>query len=514
MISLPAPKFFSALESETKITETENGAPAYSTTLNACLDMFGTIGGCRNNIEEAQRLFDAAYAENPELALRILFYSRDVRGGMGERNIFRVLFKKLASDPSNEQLASSLAVLVPFYGRWDDLLCLEETPAAQAALQIIRTQLFTDEINMGNGKPVSLLGKWLPSVNASSKETKRRARLIANALGYTERDYRKLCTRLRAAIKIVETQMCQGNWEDIDFQSVPSRAAMLYRKAFGRRQADRYAKYLEDVAAGKSTIKAGTLYPYDLVSRATAEDQTLDLQWSALPDYMPTEGFNGLVVADVSGSMMGQPMDVAVSLAMYIAEHNTSPIWRDKFITFTADPELQEVKGDTLHEKVSNLKSAQWGMNTDLLKVFKCVLDAAMREALPQSELPQKLIIVSDMQFDQATQVRWDEPSIDMTTFQQIKEMYKRAGYVPPHLVFWNVRAAGNVPFTIHESGAHLVSGCSPAVLTAVLNGEVVTAEDVMNEAVGGERYEPVALAYQNAQVTDLDCDWDSAPLF
>ena len=255
--------------------------------------------------------------------------------------------------------------------------------------------------------------------------SKRLGRKIASHLGWNEKQYRKNLSKLRAKIKIVETAMCSKEWSAIDYSKVPSRAAFMYRKAFAKQDGTRYQEYLNAVQNGEAKINAATLYPYDIVNeylyKGARNDKTIDLQWEALPNYMEGQEFNGLIVADVSGSMYGMPMAVSISLAMYIAERNTSPVWKDKFITFSAQPELQSIVGSTIGKRIDNLSRAAWQMNTDLMAVFKTVLSAAEKNNVPAEEMPQKLIIVSDMQFDQCCS------SNKRINFEQIQKLYRKA---------------------------------------------------------------------------------------
>lgn len=481
--------FLTALESEMNVTETLNGAKAYKSTLNKCLDLFGKIAACRNDVKQAQKLFAHAYAENPETATRILFWARDIRGGQGEREVFRNLFKYLVEE--NGEIGAKLVSLVPLYGRWDDLLVLENTSAWETVLNAIQNQLNLDRVSYKAGEAVSLLAKWMPSINASSKDTKRLGRKIAAHLGMTEREYRKVLSNLRTHINVVEKAMCSKEWSVIDYSKVPSRAAFMYRKAFAKQDATRYAEYLSAVEKGEAKINASTLYPYDIVEqylyKGARNDKTIDLQWEALPNYMEGKEFNGLVVADVSGSMMGRPMAVSISLAMYIAERNTAQVWKNKFLTFSERPKLQSIVGSTIGKRIDNLSRAAWGMNTDLMAVFKTVLDAGVKNDVPAEEMPSKLIIVSDMQFDQCCR------SNKRTNFEQIQKLYRKAGYEMPQLVFWNVNAiGGNVPIKAHDTGTCLVSGCSPSILKSVLTDSVLTPVDTMNETVYTERYDAV----------------------
>lgn len=480
--------FITALESQMNDTVTLNGAKSNKSTLNKCLDLFGKIGACRNDVKQAQRLFAFAYAENPETATRILFWARDIRGGQGEREVFRNLFKYLVEE--NGEIGAKLVSLVPAYGRWDDLLVLENTSAWDNVLGAIQSQLNIDRLNYASGQAVSLLAKWLPSINASSKDSKRLGRKIAEHLGMTEREYRKVLSNLRTHINVVEKAMCSKEWSVIDYSKLPSRAAFMYRKAFAKQDATRYADYLSAVEKGEAKINAATLYPYEIVEqylyKGARNDKTIDLQWEALPNYMEGKEFNGLVVADVSGSMTGRPMSVSISLAMYIAERNTAEVWKNKFLTFSAQPELQSIVGSTIGKRIDNLSRAAWQMNTDLMAVFKTVLDAGMKNDVPAEDMPQKLIIVSDMQFDQCCS------SNKRTNFEQIQKLYRKAGYEMPQLVFWNVNSYGDVPIKAHDTGTCLVSGCSPSILKSVLTDSVLTPVDTMNDTVYAERYDAV----------------------
>lgn len=480
--------FMIALETELNTTETLNGAKAYASTLNASLDLFGKIAACRNDVNQAQKLFARAFKEDPETATRILFWARDIRGGQGEREVFRNLFKYLVEEDG--EIGAKLVSLVPVYGRWDDLLVLENTSAWGTVLNAIQSQLNLDRVSYKAGAPVSLLAKWLPSINASSKDSKRLGRKIAEHLGLTEREYRKVLSNLRTHINIVEKAMCSKEWSAIDYSKLPSRAAFMYRKAFQKQDGVRYAQYLSAVEKGEAKINASTLYPYDIVDqylyKGARYDKTIDLQWEALPNYMEGREFNGLVVADVSGSMYGRPMAVSISLAMYIAERNTAEVWKDKFLTFSGNPKLQTIVGSTIGKRIDNLSRAEWGMNTDLMAVFKTVLDAGLKNSVAAEDMPQKLIIVSDMQFDQCCH------SNKRTNFEQIQKLYRKAGYEMPQLVFWNVNSYSNVPMTMHDTGTCLVSGCSPSILKSILTDKVVTPVDTMNDTVYSDRYAPI----------------------
>lgn len=490
--------FLNALDNELNVTVTANGAKAYKSTGSKNLDLFGKIAASRNNVEAAVKAFNLAYKEDPETAARILFWARDIRGGQGERSVFRAIFKDLAI--SNPDIATKLVPLVPEYGRWDDLLVLEDTLVWDTVLDFITRQWLIDVATLrkgGDNEAISLLGKWLPSINASSKGSKRLGRKIAARLNVNERQYRKTLTAMRERIKIVEQAMCAREWDTIDYSKLPSRAGFMYRKAFAKRDGIRYQSFLDSVKKGEAKINAGTLYPYDIVENCLYKGEnsdTLDLMWKALPNYMEGQEFNGLVVADVSGSMMGRPMAVSISLAMYIAERNTG-VWKDRFLTFSESPELQTVVGSTIASKVRNLSKASWGMNTDLQKTFDLILNTAVKNRVPESEMPRKIVIVSDMQFDQCCYTgygRWDRT----TNFEAIRDKYEKAGYKLPDLIFWNVNGSDNVPMKLHDSGTCLLSGCSPSILKVIFNDKRITPLSVMEDAVYSERYEPVGRVF------------------
>ena len=483
-------------------THTTNGCVAHKSTMDSVLDLFVKLPV--SEPDQAKQLFAAAWAVQPELALRVLFYARDIRGGQGRRAVFRTVLSDLATSESS--LVERLLPLVAEYGRYDDLLCLEGTPVWDSVLHYVQVQLEADMDALLAGEHVSLLAKWLPSANASCRDTRRLAKAICSYLGWTEREYRKSIVPLRTHLRIVEQAMCAQQWDTIDYSSVPSKAMHRYRNSFRQHDGERFQGFLDAVSRGEQTINSSTLYPHELVlpylenmwsmetTTTTANDAVLDLQWSSLPNYMADKPFKGLVVADVSGSMFcngNLPIANSIALAMYIAERNDCEAFRNKFLTFSQSPSLQSVTGSTLGERVRNLSQADWGMNTDLGLVFASILENAKRYEVSPADMPESLIIVSDMQFDRC--VTHDDTALD-----DIKRQYADAGYTTPHVVFWNVAGTTNVPMTIHESGATLVSGYSPSILTAVLGG-ATTPQDLLDAAVNCERYDAIGRAYRGS---------------
>lgn len=470
-----------AIENEQNVTTTENGAVTLKSTLKSTVDFFGLGGALRNSAEDtAIQLFSKAFAEDPLVAVKTLFYLRDVRGGQGERKTFRTCFSWLAKEYPEVAIKNIENVLE--FGRWDDLFYTRGTSVWNFVLSLIRSVWFSGQTN--------LMFKWLPSENASSKTTKEIAFEVRNHLQVSSRTYRKTLSAKRAELDIVERKMCSKNWDQIKYKGVPSKAALNYKGAFEKHDGARYAQFIADVKAGKTTINAGTLYPYDIVEKCFANDDsaTLDVLWNALPDYANGDTSNGLVVADVSGSMSGRPMAVSISLAMYVSERNNGA-FKDRFITFSDTPSLQKVVGNNIREKVRNLQDADWGMSTDLEAVFDLILNTAKKHNIPASELPSKLYIVSDMEFNQAC----GRPS--ETFFNTIRNKYETANYKCPDLVFWNVNARNvQSPIRFDQSGSCLVSGCSPSILKSLLSGNITSPEQVMLDTINVARYDVVKI--------------------
>jgi hypothetical protein len=482
-------EFLEAFEQETNnTTVTQNGAKTLKSSTDTLVDLFSTISSSRTN-PNIVNLFIQACEQDLESAVRILFNSRDIRGGQGERTVFRNLLKSLAL--SHPKLIANLIQLVPEYGRWDDLWVLLDTELKDSVLNSAATQMQKD---LDSDNP-SLLAKWMPSCNASSKITKRQAKYFMKYLGMKEKEYRLMLSNLRNKIDIVEKKICSKQFKNIEYSKLPSRAGLVHRKTFLKHDSERYVNFMSSLnVLYSASINAATLYPYDVVKPILADSQDsfgelYDAMWKNLPDYFNGESFNGLVVADVSGSMSCNdklPLSVSISLAMYISERNNNG-WKDKFITFSENPTMQTVSGENVVEKVNNLKSSDWGYNTDLMLVFSLILEVAVNNNIAADDMPESLFIISDMEFDIACK------SNKRTNFEQIEKKYAKSGYKRPNLVFWNVNASGGkMPVKFDENGTCLVSGCSPSVLKAILGKEEYNPISVMNETILSERYDPV----------------------
>ena len=347
--------FAEAINNESKKTYTENGALALNTTGDALLDLFGTIGSLRNaDKNRIHSLFAEAYKESPLLATKCLFYARDIRGGLGERETFRKLIN-YAAKYHQEALRKNIP-LIPEYGRWDDLYSLVDTPLEENMWKYVKFQFNADLVSMAAGASVSLMAKWLKAPDVSSKQSCALGRLTARKLGYDEKSYKRALRKLRAYLNIVERDMSQNRWNEIEYSTVPSRASMLYRNAFFRHDEEGFRQFLDAVTKGETKINASTLYPYDIIERYVnnhwwnfnriTHDDVLEAQWKALPEYVE-KGANAIVIADTSGSMDGRPLASALGLAIYFAEHNKGA-YHGLWMSFSERSTVQRLKGETL----------------------------------------------------------------------------------------------------------------------------------------------------------------------
>lgn len=490
------------IKKEANMTTTENGAAAYESTGSECLDLFATIGALRRESEEDIIIrFVRGYTENPDIAMKLLFFARDVRGGLGERRVFRVILSWLASH--EPESAKKNLEYIAEYGRYDDLLSLLGTLCEKAMLAVLKAQLESDMAAMKDGGEVSLLAKWLPSVNASNPDTVRNAKKIAKAFGMKESSYRKALSALRAKIHIIENNLREKDYT-FDYEKQPSRAMFKYKKAFIRNDGERYMQFLAKAESGETVLHAANVAPYEMVEPYLSADmysgksfmrditadekQALNAAWASLLNFGGEE--NALAVIDTSGSMYftGKPIPaaVALSLGLYFAEHNTG-CFKNHFIEFSAQPRLIEIKGDTFADRLRYAASFNEIGNTNLEAVFDLILSAAVNNGVPQEELPAKLIIISDMEFDSCV------GNASATNFRNAQEKYARHGYKLPQIVFWNTASRNHQqPVTKNEQGVALVSGVTPRIFSMVA-GEILAPYALMMEVLGGDRYAKIA---------------------
>ena len=505
------------MNNEYNVSVTENGAVGYRTTGKALLDLNFAVASLRKmtDVEVANR-FKKAFVEDKVLAMKWLFYARDVRGGLGERRLFRVVLADLVK--SNPEMVIPVINLIPEYGRYDDLWSLlDNKESANVVYQIVDKQLKSDWENMAVKKPISLIAKWMPSINASSAKTKEYGKKLCKALEMTEREYRKAMSKLRSYLDVVEVKMSDKNWSEIKYEAVPSRANLIYNSAFLRNDEARRREYLGKLEKGEAKINASTLFLHDIVHKyisngwrpnVKAKDAALEAMWNALPNTVNDCG-NTIVVADGSGSMTDvvdnnsriTALEVANALAIYFAERSSGQ-FKDKYITFSENPQFVDFsKCDSLQNKIQKALLHNEVASTNIEKVFDLILTSAVNNKMAQEDLPKNILIISDMEFNSCatsntkTKDSWGyyrNVGVDQRLFDVIAQKYAAAGYKMPRLVFWNVNSrTGTIPVKENELGVALVSGFSVNVAKMVMSGQVDPFKCLL-ETLNSERYAPI----------------------
>ena len=498
-------------------TVTENGHDAASSTGSAVLDLYGQVGGLRDQDFDSRvrPLFRKAIAADKLLAAKTMFYARDARGGTGERQLFRNMLAYAAKH--NPEIVRPNIKLIPFYGRWDDMYALVGTPLEDDMWAVVKSQLKADTMAIikaaqkQEAPSISLMGKWLKSCNSSSKETCRLGRLTAKKLGYTEREYRQTLSMLRTAIRIVEQKMSANKWSDIEYDKIPSRAGTIYREAFRRHDGDRYNEFIDAVTKGEKKINAAMNTPQDLVHAYTngntyyghchiEPDPTIEAMWKNLPDFVQSDE-NILCMVDVSGSMQGRPVEISAGLGMYFAQRNRGA-FHNLFMTFESVPSFVMLNDNaTFAENLATTMMANWGGSTDLNRACEQMLQFAIDHNVPDKDMPTRLVIISDMEIDQATgHYRRYENDFDakqVLHIDELKAMYAGAGYTMPQVIYWNAESRDNHFQTKSDvPGTMLASGSSPAIFKAFMEMKdlEITPLDSMLEVLNGERYAQITV--------------------
>lgn len=521
-----------AMKEDNNFGYTENGSIKRNTSLNKILDLFALGGAYRNRTDkEVEELFGDAYRQNKELALKCLFYLRDCNdkknNGQGERRFFRVAYSWLVRN--DRPVAIRNLAIIPEFGRWDDLIDIayrtrddiayktRDDYFVTHAFAFIANQLALDD----ECKTPSLLGKWMPSENASNPETKAKAKWCMRLLGMTPRDYRKLLSRLRKKIQPVEQLMSQNRWDEIEFDKIPSLAGLKYRNAFAVKEVTA-ARYKAFMANKTTKVNAAVLNPVDIVSKIIGkyyygtkdipqvERDALCKYWDNLKDYYQGREENAIAIVDTSGSMWGQPLCAAVGMGAYVASKSHGP-FANHFITFSSDPELVEFEGDDIVDKIQRCAHEnRWGNSTNVKAAMDLILDSAIKHKLPQSDLPARLYIFSDMEFDRCITAehhnRYYSSCLGRneinTLFEDIQREWAAAGYEMPQVTFWNLDARqNNIPAIGPKF--NYISGFSMGQMESVMSGK--TAIDMMLEVLNKERYSVVKVV-DNTGATSMAC--------
>lgn len=481
--------FAEAMKRQSTLKLTENGAIAYDSIGDSIIELFSQIGALRPRTEEEIRnKFLSAYRQNPVLATKMLFYAGNIRGGLGERRTFRVCLHALAQH--NSHVVIDNIHNIAYYNRFDSLFELIDTGAEKAMWSYIKQTLNDDFKKAHSNMPVSLLAKWMPSEKAHSVNTLNIYYRALHALGMSPRKYRKITSYLRKYIDVIECKMSAKNWDEIDYSAVPSHAMKKYNRAFAEHDPERFAEYVMDVNKGNKKINSSALFPYDLVKNYMpwgheTSNLVAEEQWRALPNYIEGE-HNIVVMADVSDSMAGRPMDTSIGLAIYFAERNKGP-YANMYMTFTDNPHFISINpNSSLQSKVVQVKYSDIGYNTDLEAAFDTILNMAIDNDISSKDMPEALVVISDMEIDNYMR------GYGMDFVDKMKCRFWDYGYAMPKLILWNVEARNDTYLTQSED-VILVSGQSPAVFKSFINSiNGTTREEVMLETLNDPMYDRV----------------------
>lgn len=505
------------------VSITENGAVGYKTTNTKLLDFNFLVSSFRSETEQSiEDEFARVYWEDKLYAIRYLFYLRNVRGGLGERRTFRICLLSLAK--LNGLGLKYILKFIPEFGRWDDLFFLYgkvSNELDKEILDICENQFWLDrntcaEHDAVKKEGISLLGKWLPSESTRSVEKAIFKDAFISHLGISHKEYRKILTSLHQYLDVVEVKMSKGQWDEIDYSKVPSRANLKYNNAFLGHDETRRRKFLEEVNSGDAKINAGVLFPHDIVhnymeensggwfsSRSTirAKDDGLEAMWKSLGDNFDIDtSKNTICVCDTSLSMLDRIagtsitcQQVAYALTIFFAEKMTGP-FKDKTILFSRTPSLISLKnGDCLRDKLNILSTYAVNENTNIEAVFNLILNTAIMYDMSQSDLPDNILIVSDMEFDKA------DASANKALFEVISRRYAECGYRLPKLVFWNVNSrTGTIPMKANNNGLVLVGGFSPNICRMVIADETDPVKALLHE-LDNDIYDPAADAFKKS---------------
>lgn len=490
--------------------KTENGAVARTTTSSSLLDLFAVIGAMRSrNEDDIISMFRAAYAEDKALATKMLFYARNCRGGCGERRTFRVILRWMATN--HPSIIKKNLDNIVFFGRWDDLYTLVATPCEKEMWNLVRAQWLEDVANFQQKKPISIMAKWLKSVNTSSEESCALGRKTARELGLSEKEYRKALSKFRNYLNVCERRMSKKEWEKIVYSEVPSYAMKRYRKAFAKNDEERFISYkmslekkMEDGTISSKDIKSTVMYPMDIVKdylnkqarfsyfdygTINSVDTILEAQWKTLPNYIEGEN-NVLVMADVSGSMTTnnmEPMSASIGLATYFAERNHGA-YKNKYMSFSSDPSFIELNSTwDLATKINAVMKTEVGYSTNLERAFMTILNTAKINKVAPEDMPKALIVISDMEIDSYCR------GYGLDFLSEMNQRFIAAGYEPMRVVFWNVEARNS---TYHANAtnpyAKFVSGFSASSFKDILMTLDEKPYESMVKILNSEMYDRV----------------------
>lgn len=482
---------------------TTNGALSHSPDSGRMLLFFRTVRDTSE--EELNRFILSSWDESPEDTLKLIFHLRNCRGGKGEKKQGINAVKWLQRHAPHT--FSDNIKYLPEYGYYKDLLSFLETNnvISHGSDEKIIFKIICDQFNEdwklyteGNKNSISLVSKWIPSEGGSHDKKFHTTKKFCYILGINRKEFRQRLSLLRNHLNVVEKKMCSKEWDDIDFSKIPSIALHRYAKSFQKHTPQLYQEFLDKVNKGETKMNTARLQPHEIVSyylQQNSIDNDVETRWKQYKKQLKEKIKlkNILPIIDVSGSMYSgsgkvSPIDVSLSLGLIVSDLSEGR-FHNKWINFSSKPSLKDISGDTLRQQLDNLKNdGDWGMSTNYEAVYDLILNVAETFGLTQSQLPDAVLVLSDMQFDQCTTENY---SREITNDQAIKRKFKAKGYIPPKRIYWNL-AAVNVDFPVKsfELDTALVSGFSPDLLELFLETGDITPFDIMKKAINNSSYD------------------------
>jgi hypothetical protein len=478
------------------------------------------------NLAQLYSYLKKSSAENIIDTFLLVFNARDCRGGKGERDIGRLSFQWLFINYPD--MFMKIYHLIPEYGRWDDLLYFFPGTLKLDNINYIRdnyisnvkdskdldklreyqndivafyaNQLVKDRELMLIGKPISLCAKWAPSEKCALNFDNNGllVKALCKQLSINPTSYRKLyLSPLRAYLNIVERLICSNKWDCIDFSSVPSCAMRRLKNAFDNHVPDEFSNWKNKLASKETNVKSKQLFPHELVRDVLNDnyDTVSEEQWKGIIDEAKKLGIlqDILVVVDTSFSMTcnnSLPLHVAISMGLLIATI-TEGTFHNHIMTFNTTPKFAVIKDGNLHDQVHQIKNIEWGGSTNLQKTFELILSRSTQYKLSNEDLPKKIIIISDMQFNEC-----EGSHKNKTNFQVIEKQYKDHGYTRPQIVFWNVNGdSHDFPVTSDENGSMMISGFSPSIMKCLMQSDTLSSSTILRKIIDDDRYDPVKMA-------------------
>jgi hypothetical protein len=490
-------------------SKTDNNADALETTNNIFLDLFTNI--VRDyDYNELDKLLQKCIDKDPYRTIAIIFNARDRKDGKKEKKISNDAYLWLKFNNFEKTYQHNINKYIEKYGSWKDVLYFVESINKKRIYDdrfecdLFANQLIKDKENFNNGESVSLCAKWCPGEKTHYQKRYNLTTKIINVLleknnittiksnEYFRKEY---LTPLRNKIDIVEKKMCYNEWRDIDYEKVPSIASKKYKNAFMKRDNERYLEYLRNVSKGIQKINVTGILPHELVNYYLQDetrelDLTIENQWKTILDDMKKTGlFNKLIaVVDVSGSMFSAsngsiPAQVAIALGLLIS-NCCQGMYKNKVITFHSSPSFHEIKGNTLKDQVECIRNAEWGYNTNFELIADLIIKYGKEHNLTDFDMPEKLVVLSDMQFDEAVRSDYESDKNDLELlYYTFSKKFRKNNYKVPKMIYWNLNADNSKSFPVNDKvkNTAIISGFSEQLLKIFMTYDEFSPEIILD---------------------------------